>query len=58
MTLIDWDNMVDLEIIRNTIIHLDQISALVSNTDTPRKDNNYGRAAQALSDALVQLEEL
>jgi hypothetical protein len=50
--------MTDVEIIRDMIERLDRSAKLVSNMRKPRQDNNYGRAAQALADALPLLEKL
>lgn len=52
------DNMTDIEIIRDMIDRLDRKAELVSNMRRPRSDNHYGRAAQALADALPYLETI
>jgi hypothetical protein len=44
--------------LRNSITELDQAAAAVSNLRKPRSDNNYGRVAQVMEDALNEIERL
>lgn len=50
--------MTDLELVRDMIRRLDRNAEVVSNMQQPRRDNSYGRAAQALEEALDYLEVL
>lgn len=46
------------EDIRRFITHFDGYSKIVSNTGYPRKDNDYGRAAETLENALEAIKQL